>query len=341
MQKELAKKQLTEKNDSLLQKMLKAHFVMAPLAGITDIPFRIMVRRFGCRFAFTEMVDVNGLYYKNSKTFDLVERFSDDSPLAVQIVGRDIAKTREAAVILQDRGFGLIDLNCGCPARKVVGAGKGAALLKEPLYLAKLLNKLRKTVKVPLTVKMRSGWQEHDHLKLVRIFNDEGVDAICVHPRTRSQAFNGQIDLNVTRQVKSVSKVPVFCSGGLFTPEKIMRSIEETRTDGAYIARGALGKPWIFRQIKDFQNGEQIFEPDFEEKKKIILDHFILSMRFHGIERTFKRMHKHVGWYLGDYKNLHEILCSYRENRFLEEFKKWLFDLELTEDGKRLILKKD
>ncbi len=337
----MQKEQLTEKNDSLLQQMLKVRFIMAPLAGITDIPFRLLVRSFGCGFAFTEMVDVNGLHYKNRKTFDLIERLAIDTPLAAQIVGRDIVKSQEAAKILQDKGFGLIDLNCGCPARKVVGAGKGAALLKEPVYLAKLLKKLRKTVKVPLTVKMRSGWQQHDHHKLVRIFNDEGVDAICVHPRTRAQGFKGQCDRDITRQVKSVSKVPVFCSGGLFTPDEVLRSIEETRTDGAYIARGALGKPWIFRQISDIINGKQPFEPDFKEKKEIILEHFMLSMRFHGLQRTFKRMHKHLGWYLKGFKNLHEILCSYRDNRDLEEFKGWLFDLEPTSDGKKLILKKE
>lgn len=323
---------------NLLNEMLKARFVMAPLAGITDIPFRLVLRSFGCRFAFTEMVDVNGIVYGNKKTGELLRRVPGDSPLGVQIVGGDADKVARVGRMLQEEGYGLIDLNCGCPARKVVGSGKGAALLKDPVYLGQVLRKLRKAVSVPLTVKMRSGWEKHNHIEIARVINEEGIDAICIHARTREDGFKGRVAYDVIAEVKRSSSIPVFASGGLFTAEDVLRVVETTGADGAFLARGALGKPWIFKQIDDILAGRKPSVIDFDTLKKIVLKHFEISRDFYGTERTFKRMHKQVGWYFRSYKKLHEILSSYRENRNFNDFREWLCRLSVSDDGRRLFL---
>lgn len=327
------------RNKSLIGTLLEARFPMAPLAGITDRPFRMMVRKFGCRFAFTEMVDVNGLLYNNLKTSRLVERSSSDDPLGVQIVGRDVKKVSEVGRMLQDMGFGLIDLNCGCPARKVVKAGKGAALLKEPEVLARLVGSLRRAVDVALTVKIRSGWRRHDHVRTVRLLNDEGADAIWVHPRTREQGFKGPAEHKIIAEAKQASSVPVLASGGLFTAEDAIEVLDETGADGAFIARGALGTPWIFNRIYALLSGESYRQTDLEFRKETFLEHFSISVSIYGFERASKRMHKHLGWYLKGYKNLHEVLSAYRARRCSEDVAELLLNLRHDERTKRLYFK--
>jgi tRNA-dihydrouridine synthase B len=321
-----------------IARMIEAKAVMAPMAGVADTPFRIMVRKFGCAFAFTEMVDVNGIYHKNRKTFDLVKRVPEDSPLGIQLVGQDEEKLSYAAKLCEDSGFEVLDLNAGCPARKVVKGGKGAALLKSPVKLAKIVGRLKKEVAIPVTVKIRSGWDENNlnYLEVARAVASEGASAICIHSRTRKQMYRGKVRHHEAREIKEEAGIPVFVSGNILKPESVPDILRTTGCDAVFVARGALGRPWIFSEIKaELGQGKALAEPTFGELKTIIAEHFKLNFRFHGEWLAFKRMYKHLCWYLMRFKNLDAIMREYIKIRDIAAFESFLGRIQL-ENGKYL-----
>jgi tRNA-dihydrouridine synthase B len=324
----------------MINLMIQARAVLAPMAGVTDIPFRLMCRKFGCRFAFTEMVDVSGMAYQNRKTLKYLERLPEDTPLGAQIVGQDEKKLVEAARICEAKGFEVIDLNAGCPARKVVKGGKGSALLKDPLKLGGLVENIVKSVSVPLTVKIRSGWDGDslNYMEVARVLESSGASAICIHPRTKDQMYRGStISHDPTREIKTSVKIPVFASGNIFSAEDAMDVLDGTGCDGVFIARGSLGRPWIFRDAADlFAGKEKHKAPEFNDLKSIMEEHYRISEDFYGEFLTAKRMYKHLTWYLKRYKNLNEIMRSYQKVKNIDGFRVFLDRLSL--DGRNLVL---
>ncbi len=320
--------------------MLEAKIIMAPMAGVTDMPFRMMVRAYGCRFAFTEMIDANGIVYHNRRTMHMLDRPQEDSPLGVQAAGEDAEKILHLARVCEEKGFQVLDVNAGCPARKVVKGGKGAALLKDPVKLAGIVHKLVRSVKTPITVKMRSGWDEGsmNYIDVARAVEAEGARAICVHPRTKEQMYKGMAAHDVIREVKEAVKIPVFASGNMFSPADAAGVMEKTGCDGVFVARGALGRPWIFNEMYScFEGSGGFSEPSFEEIKDVIIKHADLCVQTYSNSRAFSRMYKHIAWYLKRHKNLNEIMKEYLKIKDLDGLRSLMARLSLRE-GKYLEL---
>ena len=320
--------------------MVAAKAVLSPMAGVTDAPFRLICRKYGCRFAFTEMLDVNGIAYGNIKTLKYLDITPGDSPLGAQIVGQDEKRMLEAALVCQDRGFKVIDINAGCPARKVIKGGKGSALLKDPVKLGRIVGLLVSKVKAQITVKIRSGWDDEskNYLEVAKIAEMEGASAICVHPRTRTEMYRGgTISHEPTREVKQAVKIPVFASGNIFSAHDAKTVMDYTACDGVFLARGTLGKPWIFRDVNEaFLGGSLQEEPALDEKKLIMAEHFRLSEEYYGKFLATKRMYKHVCWYLKKYKNLNSVMNAYRKVKDLESFREFIE--KITFDGREMVL---
>ncbi|MDD4013692.1 MAG: tRNA dihydrouridine synthase DusB [Candidatus Omnitrophica bacterium] len=328
------------KTNDGISKMLSARLIMAPMAGVTDGPFRLMVRRHGCLFAFTEMIDSTGLVYRSKKTLDMLDHPPEDSPLGVQISGNDPDKVLYTALICEEKGFDVIDLNAGCPAPKVVKGGKGAALLKEPSKIAAIVRKLATKLKTPVTVKMRIGWDDSsmNYVEVAKAAEGEGARAICVHPRTREQMYKGSVDHGIVGEVKSFVKVPVFASGNIFSPEDAEKALSLTGCDGVFMARGALGRPWIFRETYERLNGDKAeYVPSLEELKTAMIEHFELSFGEFGFERARPRMYKNICWYLKRYKGLNEIMKEYTRLGDIDAFRAFVSRL-VPGNGKYLVL---
>lgn len=318
-----------------ISEMIRAKAVLAPMSGVTDVPFRMMARKFGCAFAFTEMIDVNGIVYRNQKSFKLMDSFLGDSPLGVQIVGQDEDKLLYVAKICEEKGFRILDINAGCPARKVVKLGKGAALLRDPGKLARIVQKLVKALKIPVTVKIRSGWDENNlnYMEVVKAVASSGASAVCIHARTKDKMYTGRADHDITRMIKETINIPVFASGNVFKPHDAVDILKNTGCDAVFIARGALGRPWIFNQIKSLLSGN--FSPNnlaFQDIKDVIIEHFSLCLRFYDAMLTKKRMYKHLSWYLKRYKNLDKVMKEYRHiGEGFESFRMFINQLYLDE----------
>lgn len=288
--------------------VLAHNVVLAPLAGITNLPFRLVCRRAGAAMAFTEMVSVNGLVREGVKTMALLKSSAEDRPLGIQLFGDKPADLAEAARMVE--GYGdLLDINMGCPVRKVVGTGAGSALLKDPLQIAAIIRAVRSATGLPLTVKIRSGWQcgESTYREVARIAQDEGCDAITLHPRSRSQMFSGQADWNQLRDIKQIVSIPVIGSGDLFSAADCLRMLAETGCDGIMIARGALGNPWIFRQVEQLAAGGGCPAISCGQRADTVLEHLELFIAANGDVVAAREMKKHLGWYARGFSGAADI----------------------------------
>jgi len=321
--------------ENAIQKMIDAKAVLAPMAGITDISFRMMARKFGCAFAFTEMIDVNGIFYENRKTCKLMDTVPGDAPLGVQLVGEDVERMVLAAKLCEEKAFQVLDINAGCPARKVVKGGKGVALMRDTQKLAGIVRAVVKAVSIPVTVKIRSGWDDNNlnYMETAKAVQSEGASAICVHTRTKEQMYKGKPDHKIAAELCQALKIPVFASGNIFTARDAEDVLKETGCSGVFVARGALGRPWIFEDINKCFSGEN--SPNsfqFYDIKDVIKEHFSLSLEYYGDFLTLKRMHKHLTWYLKGSKNLNDIMKEYRRVKDLESFCGFLERVEV--DGR-------
>ena len=280
--------------------LLKNNVLLAPMAGITNLAFRILSRDFGCALAFTEMVSATGLVRQSAKSFQYLHSLPLDKPLSVQLFGSDPLLLAEGAKIVAGQGADLIDINMGCPVRKVVQTGAGSALLKNPLHVSHIIKTVRKAVAVPLTIKIRSGWrrEEINALEIARIAEDCGADAIIVHPRTTDQGFSGRADWGVINMVKQGVKIPVIGNGDLRNAFDARRMISDTGCDGVMIGRGALGNPWLIGEtLAMLTNREPPARPSFAEKERVIVRHLELETQYYGEEHSMRNFYKHLLWY--------------------------------------------
>lgn len=283
---------------------------LAPLAGISNLPFRLIARSLGCSLAYTEMISTNGLVRKTAKTFEYLKTCSDDHPLGAQIFGGEPEIVAQAACIVADSGVDLIDINMGCPVKKVIKTGSGAILMKDPERVARIVTSVKKAVQIPVTVKIRSGWSRGsiNAVEIARIAEDSGADAITVHPRTADQGYSGLADWKIIFDVKKAVKIPVIGNGDIRQPQDALKMLKETFCDAVMVGRGALGNPWIFKGIAQTLNGQaEDYLFSLEQRQEMIENHWKMEANFIGDKNALKSFHKHILWYTKGLDDSHKF----------------------------------
>ena len=279
---------------------LPNNLILAPMAGVTDLPFRLLCKEQGAGLLCMEMVSAKAILYKNRNTQALLTIDPRENPVSLQLFGSDPDIIAEIAHQIEDRPFDILDLNMGCPVPKIVNNGEGSALMKNPKLAGEIIEKTVKAIKKPVTVKIRKGFDD-DHINAVemaKIAEASGAAAVAVHGRTREQFYSGKADWDIIRQVKEAVKIPVIGNGDLLTAEDVIAMEEQTGCDGFMIARGAQGNPWIFREVKAALSGKPIPErPTEEEVISMLLRHAQLSVQYKGEKMGIREMRKHTAWY--------------------------------------------
>ena len=280
---------------------LAAPLALAPMAGITDLPFRLICRRLGCGMTVSEMVSAKGLLYKNVKTTEMLRIDDGERPTAIQLFGSVPEELAEAARMVEASGADMIDFNMGCPVPKIVNNGEGSALMKQPQLAHDILAAMVKAVKIPVTVKFRAGWDDSNRnaVEIAKAVEAAGVSAVAVHGRTRQQFYEGKADWGVIAEVKQAVKVPVFGNGDIFTVEDGLRMLAETGVDGLMIGRGADGNPWIFRELAAVLRGEERpAAPSLQERLAQAAEHLDMLIDYKGEHISVKEMRRHISAYL-------------------------------------------
>lgn len=285
---------------------LENNLILAPMAGVTDLPFRLLCREQGAGLLCMEMVSAKAILYKNKNTEELLAIDPGENPVSLQLFGSDPHIMSEIAKQIEDRPFDILDINMGCPVPKVVNNGDGSALMKNPRLAGEIIEKTARAIKKPVTVKIRKGFDENsvNAVELAHIAQESGAAAIAVHGRTRAQFYTGKADWDIIRQVKEAVSIPVIGNGDIRTAEDVIAMQSQTGCDGFMIARGAEGNPWIFRQILHyFQTGEQLKRPDFWQVTEMLLRHARMQMEFKGEYIGIREIRKHAAWYTAGYRN--------------------------------------
>ncbi len=279
---------------------LASPLLLAPMAGISDLPYRMINRSFGCGLAYTEMISVNALAYKSGNTLKMLSTNADDRPLGVQIMGNEPEFIKRALDNISEMGCDLIDFNAACPVKKVASKGKGAGLLQEPQMLQKLLKLIVDYTNLPVTVKIRAGWDEAsvNAVEIALRAQDAGVKGLVIHGRTKKQMYRGGVDYDIIRKVKDALSIPVIASGDALTPALIKKMFDETGCDGVAVARGALGNPWIFRETTGYlENGAVLSGPDVYEVTQTMKIHLNSIVGFLGEQIGIIHFRKFFAWY--------------------------------------------
>lgn len=279
---------------------LDNNVILAPMAGVTDLPFRLLCGKMGAGLCCMEMVSAKAIYYNNRNTEALLEIHPEETNTSLQLFGSDPDILGEMAKRIEDRPFTVLDFNMGCPVPKVVNNQEGSALMKDPVLVRKILTSLVRAVQKPVTVKIRKGFDEGhvNAVEIARIAEDCGVSAVAVHGRTREQYYSGQADWEIIGEVKKALSIPVIGNGDVNSPEAARKLLQETGCDGVMIGRAAQGNPWIFRDTVHYlETGEKLAQPTVEEKKEIILRHAGLLLEYKGEYTGVREMRKHLAWY--------------------------------------------
>jgi len=279
---------------------LKNNLFLAPMAGVTDRPFRSLCRRLGAGMAASEMVSSNSLLWGSKKTLRRADHTGEDEPRAVQIVGSDPAMMAQAARYNVDNGAQIIDINMGCPAKKICNVYAGSALMQNEKLVADILDAVVKSVDVPVTLKIRTGWDRANRNgpAIARVAEASGIQALAVHGRTRADAFQGEAEYDTIAAIKAVVKIPVIANGDISTPEKAALVLARTGADGLMIGRAAQGNPWIFREVEHYlATGEKLAPPPVTEVRDTLLDHLETLYAFYGEYSGVRMARKHISWY--------------------------------------------
>ena len=285
---------------------LPNNLILAPMAGVTDLPFRLLCKEQGAGLLCMEMVSAKAILYKNRNTESMLEIDPRENPVSLQLFGSDPEIISTIAHQIEERPFDILDLNMGCPVPKIVNNGEGSALMKNPKLAGEIIRRTVRAIDKPVTVKIRKGFDdEHiNAVEMAKIAEDAGAAAVAVHGRTREQFYSGRADWDIIRQVKEAVSIPVIGNGDLLTAEDVIAMEEQTGCDGFMIARGAQGNPWIFRQILHyFETGEHLAKPTLEEVTQMILRHARMMLEFKGEYIGIREIRKHAAWYTAGYPN--------------------------------------
>ena len=304
---------------------LENNLILAPMAGVCDLPFRLLCKEQGAALVCMEMVSAKGIYYNNKNTEQLLTVDERERPVSLQLFGSDPQIMSEMARRIEDRNFDILDINMGCPVPKIVNNGDGSALMKNPLLAGEIIEKTAKAIKKPVTVKIRKGFDdEHvNAVEMAHIAEESGAAAIAVHGRTREQFYSGKADWDIIAQVKAAVKIPVIGNGDLLTAKDVIAMKEQTGCDGFMIGRGAQGNPWIFSQILHyFETGEIIGKPPLEEMVEMMLRHAKMLIDFKGEYTGIREMRKHAAWYTAGYHGAGKLRGQINDVESYEDLEK-------------------
>lgn len=306
---------------------LENNVILAPMAGVTDLPFRLLCKEQGAGLLCMEMVSAKAIYYNNKNTEALMEIDERELPVSLQLFGSDADIMSEMAKRIEEKPFAILDINMGCPVPKVAGNGEGSALVKNPKLVAEIVSKVSGAIQKPVTVKIRKGFDEEhvNAVEIAKIAEQCGAAAVAVHGRTREQYYSGKADWDIIRQVKEAVSIPVIGNGDVTGPESAKKMIEETGVDGIMIGRAARGNPWIFGQIRDYlKTGVLPKKPTLEEVRDMMLRHAKMQLECKGEYTGIREMRKHVAWYTAGYPNSARLRAKINEVESFEELEKLL-----------------
>lgn len=296
--------------------------VLGPMAGVTDLPFRLLCKEQGAGLLCMEMVSAKAILYKNKNTEELLTIDPRENPVSLQLFGSDPDIMSEIAKQIEERPFDILDINMGCPVPKVVNNGDGSALMKNPILAGQIIEKTARAIKKPVTVKIRKGFDDNsiNAVEMAHIAQESGAAAIAVHGRTREQYYSGKADWDIIRQVKEAVSIPVIGNGDIKTAEDVIAMEQQTGCDGFMIARGAEGNPWIFRQILHyFETGEKLAKPSFAEVTEMLLRHAKMQLEFKGEYTGIREIRKHAAWYTAGYRNSSKLRGRINEVESFED----------------------
>jgi tRNA-dihydrouridine synthase B len=279
--------------------------ILAPLAGITNLPFRKLAKEAGCGLVCSEMISANGLVHRSKKTLNLLQSCPQEKPLSVQIFGSDPAIMADAARIVESSGASIVDINFGCSVKKIVKTGAGVALMRSMKKTEAILTAVRQAVAIPLTIKLRTGWDGSGQqaFAIAETAEKSGVDAVAIHPRTATQGFSGKADWSVIADIKQRVSIPVIGNGDVMTPEDAERMLRSTGCDGVMIGRAAIGAPWIFTQILSFLNGESVVPVGLSERFDLMKRYVGSSIAYFDELAACRMMRSRLGWFVKGLKH--------------------------------------
>lgn len=309
---------------------LENRYILGPMAGVTDLPFRLLCKEQGAGLLCMEMVSAKAIYYNNRNTESLLEIHPDETPVSLQLFGSDPKIMSEMAKRIEERPFAILDVNMGCPVPKVVRNGEGSALMKEPKLVYEIVSALVKAIDKPVTVKIRKGFDDAhvNAVEIAKIIEEAGAAAVAVHGRTREQYYSGKADWDIIRQVKEAVSIPVIGNGDVTSPQKADVLVRQTGCDGIMIARGAEGNPWIFSEMIHWEEtGELPSRPDKDEIREMMLKHARLQLEYKGEFCGIREMRKHVAWYTKGLKGAARLREKVNAVESLEELENLLTSL--------------
>lgn len=303
---------------------LQNPFILAPMAGVTDLPFRLLCKEQGAGLVCMEMISAKAIAFHNRNTIKLMQIDPRERPVSLQLFGSDPEVISEVAREIEDQPFDILDINMGCPVPKIVGNGEGSALMKNPKLVEQIVSKTVRAIKKPVTIKIRKGFDEEhvNAVEIARIAEGSGSAAIAVHGRTREQYYSGQADWKIIRQVKEAVKIPVLGNGDVDSPRKAKALFEETGCDGILIGRAARGNPWLFHQIRTYlETGEEESRPSMEEMRDMMLRHARMQIDYKGDYTGIREMRKHISWYTAGCPHSARLRAQINSVESLEELK--------------------